>query len=205
MSDEKDPKNPEEEKDVKGDGKNPDQDKPEPTHTQEEVDAIVQKRLARQKGKYSDYAELQEKAKELDDLKEAKKSETEKLQSKLDKANAERDAALSTADTTLITATFIRVASQLGVKHPEDAYNLADRTAVMIEEGKVVGVEEAVKALVKDGRLPLVGKPKAPGLDGGAGDGERSTDIPKLTPEQKEAADKMKVPHEDYAKNLVKE
>jgi hypothetical protein len=202
MSDEKDPKNPEV-KDAQDSGKQSDQEKPEPTLTQEELDAIVKKRIARERAKYSDYDELKTKAKELDDLREAKKSETEKLQSKLEKAHEERDAALTKAETTLITATFIEVASKLGVKHPQDAYALADRTAIMIEEGKVVGVEEAVKTLVDNGRLPLVGKPKAPGLDGGAGDGSRSTDIPKLTPEQKEIADKMKVPHEDYAKNLT--
>jgi hypothetical protein len=202
MSDEKDKKVPEEEN-VLDDGENTDQDEPK-TLTQAEHDASIKKRLARERKKYSDYDELKEKASRLDEIQEAKKTETEKLQSQLEKEIAERKAAEEKAKNTLITATFIRVASQYGLKHPEDAYALADKTAVMIEEGKVVGVEEAVKALVNDGRVPLIGKLKAADLDGGAGSGKRSTDIPRLTPEQKEIADKMKVPHEDYAKILAK-
>ena len=62
----------------------------EKTFTQEELDRIVKERVARVKAKApDDYAELKAKAKELDDLKEAAKTETEKANERAEKAEAE--------------------------------------------------------------------------------------------------------------------
>lgn len=46
--------------------------------TQEELDAIVQKRLAKERAKYSDYEELKSAAEKLRDIEDANKSELEK-------------------------------------------------------------------------------------------------------------------------------
>lgn len=54
------------------------------TFTQEEVNAIVGKRLAEEKGKYSDYEEIKAKAAKFDEAEEANKSE---LQKAVERAN----------------------------------------------------------------------------------------------------------------------
>ncbi len=53
------------------------------TFTQDELNAIVADRLAREKGKYADYESLKEKAQKLDEIEENNKTE---LQKALDKA-----------------------------------------------------------------------------------------------------------------------
>lgn len=63
----------------------------EPIQTQEELDAIIKKRIERDRekitaevsGKYSDYDELAEKAKAYDEAQEAQKSEVQKAQEKI--------------------------------------------------------------------------------------------------------------------------
>ena len=53
---------------------------PEPkSFTQEQVDQIVEKRLAKERGKYKDYDELKTKARKLDEMENAGKSELDKL------------------------------------------------------------------------------------------------------------------------------
>lgn len=56
---------------------------PEKTFTQAELDAIIADRLKREREKYKDYAEFKKMAEEYQKLKEAQMSETEKLQAKL--------------------------------------------------------------------------------------------------------------------------
>ena len=130
---------------------------------------------------------------------EAQKSELEKAREAAEAAEQREKAALERANERLIRAEFIAAASQLQVKHPADAYALADRSAIGVtEDGKVAGVKEAVEQLVENGRLPLMGKPKAPDLDGGAGSGERTGDSKPLSAEEKQAAKKMGLTPEQY-------
>ncbi len=65
--------------------------------TQEQVDQIVEKRLAKERGKYRDYDELKAKAAKFDELEAAGKSELDRLkesnaalQKRIDDAAAER-------------------------------------------------------------------------------------------------------------------
>lgn len=67
------------------------------TFTQAQVDAIVESRLAKERGKYKDYEELKVKALKFDEAENAGKSEVEKLreanadlQKRLDDAAAEK-------------------------------------------------------------------------------------------------------------------
>lgn len=59
-----------------------------PITTQADLDRIIGDRLARERSKYGDYDELKAKAAQFDDLEEAKKTELEKVQAKLAKAEA---------------------------------------------------------------------------------------------------------------------
>lgn len=174
----------------------------DPRFTNEQVEAIVEQRLARERKKYADYADLQEQAKKWAEFEESQKSELEKAQEAAERAQRERDIALQNANDRLIRAAFMAEAGRIHAKHPEDAYLLSDLSNVVItEDGNVAGVSEAVEALVADGRLPTEGRPSAPKLDAGAGSGERTNERPvKLTDEELQIARKMGIPPEDYAK-----
>jgi len=98
-----------------------------------------------------------EKLKRLADLEAAEKKRKEAEMSELDKAKAKlAEAEQKLAQQTKEMNTFrikhaVEItAGKLGFQNPEDAYQLADLSAVEItDEGKVAGVEEALKALAK--------------------------------------------------------
>ena len=59
------------------------------TFTQEELNAIVGKRLAEEKSKFADYEDLKAKASKLDELEEANKSELQKATERANSLEAE--------------------------------------------------------------------------------------------------------------------
>jgi len=185
--------------DATGGGKQPEQG--QRTFTQDQLDAILADRLARERTRFADYDDLKVKAAKLAELEQAQMSELEKATARAQALEAERDRALARANETLVRSAFIAEAAKLGVVHPEDAFALSDASGVVVgEDGKVSGVTEAVAALVEAGRLPMTTRPQAPNLDGGAGSGARQGDKPKsLTPEELEMARKMGLTPEQYA------
>ena len=73
-----------------GEGGSGEGNEPEPkSFTQEQVDQIVEKRLAKERGKYKDYDELKSKAMRLDEMENAGKSELA-LRKQIDDAAAEK-------------------------------------------------------------------------------------------------------------------
>ena len=202
MADKKEAKG-KESPDVTGDGEQPEGER---RFTQQELDALIRDRLARERSKYSDYDDLKDKAAKADEYEEAQKSELQKAQEAVEKAEQREKDALERANERLIRAEFIAAAAKLKASHPGDAFALADRSAIEISEGgKVSGVEEVVKQLVESGRLPTTEKPKAPNLDGGSGSGERAGDSKPLSAEEKAMAKKLGLTPEQYAdgKKLV--
>lgn len=173
--------------------------KKERTFTQAELDGHFAAKTKELEGKYADYDDIKAKAAKLDEIEEAAKSDLQKSEDATAKAEKERDEALKQAHDTLIRAAFIAEGSKQGLANPErgDAYALADLAGVKVEDGTVTGVDEAVKALIKESRLPLAKKP-APGLDDGAGNGDKS-EVKKLTAEELEVAKKMNLTPEQYA------
>lgn len=107
-------------------------------------------------------AELEAKEKERAD---ANKSETEKLTTRAATAEAERDAAKAERDQAneklkaeRIKTAIIAEASKLGFADPDDAYPLADRSAIQIDDkDTVTGAAEAVKKLA-EAKPHLLGK-----------------------------------------------
>lgn len=61
------------------------------TFTQEELNAILNDRLGREKAKYSDYEELKSKAAKLDEMEEASKTELQKATEKATALQSELD------------------------------------------------------------------------------------------------------------------
>ena len=76
--------------------------------SQEELDRIVQKRIDRERSKFSDYDELKAKAARLSELEESQKSELEKAQERAERA----ERALAEASATAVRA---EVAAEKGV------------------------------------------------------------------------------------------
>jgi multidrug resistance efflux pump len=75
-----------------GENPNPDpKDEFVPITSQADLNAVIAERVRRERGKYSDYGELQGKAAEYDKLVAANQSELEKLQAATATAERERD------------------------------------------------------------------------------------------------------------------
>ncbi|MBI4496843.1 MAG: phage scaffolding protein [Chloroflexi bacterium] len=120
------------------------------TFTQEELDRVINERLARERDKYKDYEDLKKAKAKLDELDTANKSELEKAQETARKAEEQRTAALATANERLIKAEVKLKAVALNIVDADAAFALMDRAAVKVnDQGEVEGVEAALKALVK--------------------------------------------------------
>lgn len=164
---------------------------PAQTFSQEDVNRIVQERLARETAKFADYEDLKTKATKLDEIEAASQTETQRLQAAADAAKAEADAAkqeganaLSTAHSLLKNATLTAEATAAGVSVPAAAVALLGTDAAFKEhmgkvtvgdDGQVTGAKEAITALI-EAQPNLVGTTPRPG--GGDG-GPRQTPPPK--------------------------
>lgn len=171
--------------------------------TQEQVNGIVADRLGRAEAKYADYATLKEQAQKYAELQEQQKTEVQKLADAKVKAERERDEALAKAKSRLIKAAFVAEAAKAGAAHPEDVYALADSSKVTLDDSdNVVGVTEAVQAVIAAGRVPTVQAVRAPSLDGGAGGGKRASEqaASALSEDEIAQAHKLGLKPEDYAK-----
>jgi hypothetical protein len=169
---------------------------------QSEVDRIIAERLARQKAQYADYDELKAKAAKWAEVEESQKTEAQKTQERVAQLERERDEALARSNDRLIRAAFVAEAAKVGALYPEDLFALADRAGVSVDEqGNVVGVTEAVQAVVTAGRIPLaMNRPASPKLDGGAGSGARPAEsLAPLSEAELEMARRLGIPAEKYA------
>jgi hypothetical protein len=130
--------------------------------TQEEFDAKIAERLARQAKRYGDYDDLKTKLSTLETAEaeraKAAMTETERVQAEKDAAikraedaEAQRTEALSKADKRVIKSEFKALAREMGVRADalDDAHVLADLTGVSVDDdGNVIGAKEAVEALM---------------------------------------------------------
>ena len=151
-------------------GDNSTGDKTPKTYTQDEVNSITRDRLKRQEKKYADYADLKKAASEWDAHQESQKTEHEKLEETVKRLELERDEAQRRTNDVILKSAFSTEAGKLGVQFPEDAHRFIDLSEFKVENGKVEGVEDAVKALVDSGRLPVkTTKTKTPDINAGTG------------------------------------
>lgn len=142
------------------------------TFTQTELDELIAKRIERERKKYekyADYEEIKTKASEYEKVLEEKRlaelSEAERAQDQAKKFEEEKneltaqlEAIRKQAESEKIRNEFNKVATGANVAYLDDAIALADLSAVSIDEdGKVVGMDDVVKALV-DNKPFLVGK-----------------------------------------------
>ncbi len=140
-----------------------------------------------------------------EERKQAAMTELEKLTKAKTDAEERASKVMQEANTRVLKAAFIAEAAKHGAKVPADAYALAQADGAQVsvdDSGNPVGVAEAVKALVDAGRLVLSGRPSAPGLDGGAGGGNRPAPTIQLTDAQKYLAYVSGMTEEQYIVEL---
>ncbi|WP_350303565.1 Clp protease ClpB [Bacillus pumilus] len=179
----------------------PNEDQPKKIElTQEELDAMITKRISRTESKYADYGELKEK---LSAYEKAEQEKADAELTELDRIKKELEAK-SEVELTLtqqieelkkageqekITNAFIKSATAANIAYLDDALRLADLSGVSVEDGKVVGVDGVVKALVEEKPFLIAQKQKAIGQSTNSG-----TDKIDKTPDQliKEAEEKAR-------------
>lgn len=175
------------------------------TFTQDEVNDLIAKRLEREKkkfDKFADYDDIKTKAaeyeKQLEEKRLAELSENERLAEIAKKHEEEKQSLAAELEkmresikAEKIRNEFIQVASSNHIGYLDDAFNLADLSAVTIDEdGKVVGMEDAIKSLVE--HKPFLVAKKQPKPIGESTNG--TTETVDKTADQllKEAAEKAK-------------
>lgn len=164
----------------------PGEDTYTPPATQDDLNRIVEQRLARERGKYADYDDLKAKAAKFDEADQASKSEMQKLQD----AVAERDKTIADLPTAVRkqAISFASAATKAGFLDPEDALvfidaDLADADAV---KAALEDLAERKPHLVRVEKTPkkLATRPKAKTGD----DGKGSDETEDLTGKERAAA-----------------
>ncbi|MEC2233910.1 Clp protease ClpB [Bacillus subtilis] len=194
---------------------------PTVTMTQEEFNAVIAREKGRVKNKYADYDELKAKLSDYEkaqkEREEAEMTELEKLTKQLgEKSEAEAaymkqiEELKAAAEREKVANEFIKVATSHDIAYIDDALRLADLSAVKVEDGKVVGVEDVVKGLV-DNKPFLVAKKQTPKPIGqstnGAGDadgGEIKTLEAQLNEAKKEKNFSKVIELSNKLKSLIK-
>ncbi len=121
---------------------------------QTDVQTEMEQLRAALKKANSEAAERRHKLQEYEEAErkrqEAELSEMEKLRKRLDESAAEREHLSTALNETRIRHAIEMTAAQMRFHDPADAYALSDLSGVEIDEdGKVSGVDDALKALAK--------------------------------------------------------
>lgn len=160
------------------------------TFSQEDVDRIVQERLARAKSQPpADYEDLKAAAERLKEIEAANKTELEKAQERAAELEAQAARVKETADKRLIEAAVLAEGARQNAVKPEHLHKLIDTGEVTVgDDGQVTGVEDAVKAFL-DANPEYVGTSRPSGsADQGARDGGKKQlsreALSSMTPEQ---------------------
>lgn len=157
----------------------------EKTFTQEQVNRIIDERLARERAKLPDLDDLRAKATRLDELEASTQSDAEKLRQRAEraelKATAREEAAATretNAQTMLKRAAVIAEATAQRAVNPETVFKLLDADKLTIgDDGQVAGVKEAVKGLLEAEKYLVGGSAPQP-VPGAFGGGPQNGPAP---------------------------
>lgn len=168
---------------------------PEPpsdkTFNQDQVDRIVQERLARQKAQFQGYDEFKTKAEQFDQMQQQQMSELEKANKRA--ADLERELADATAarQESLLRASVVAEAAKRNVVDPDAAIALIDRTLLEFDEqGEPVNIPTAMDSLLEQRPYLVAAAGGARGnadlgARGAAGSDQLSREaLASMTPEQ---------------------
>jgi len=151
------------------------------TFTQSQLDALIADRLSRERSKYGDYADLKKAAAKLQEIEDAQKTETERLQEQLQQATDKMQELSAANARNELQGAVAKIAGQLGAVDPYDAnFLLATQAIDPHGDGAEQKIKDSIEA-VKAQRPYLFGKPAQnlaafnPGTSP-AGSGARETD-----------------------------
>ncbi|MDP2661417.1 MAG: phage scaffolding protein [Dehalococcoidia bacterium] len=172
------------------------------TFTQDEVNALVGRVRGEVKAQFQDYDDLKAKAGKFDGLQRDQLTEQEKMRQDLAKEQRLRaDAEGRIAVVAIDSAIRVR-AAESGFINPSAALRMVNRDGIKYnEDGGVTGVDEALAALkgTDPYLLAPAGRQTAPNVNparGAPGQGRA------LTEDQRDAARRMHLSEEEYAKGL---
>lgn len=134
---------------------------PERTFTQDEVNRMIQDRVARVKREApEDYADLKAQAAKWAEYEESQKTELEKAQAAAKKAEKEAARAFEAANKRLMDVAIREAGMELKAVKPEHLPRLIDTSSVTVgDDGQVTGASEAVAAFL-EANPEYVGKPR---------------------------------------------
>ena len=169
------------------------------SYTQDEVNQIMGKTRREERGKFSDYGTLKERAAKADELEQAQLTEKERLEARVEQAEKNSQAADQRITEAMI-ATAVQVqAGQMGIVDPEAAFLLVDRTNIRYTaETGVAGVADALTQLLES-KPYLKGPNRTPNINP---EGSQADAPVRLTAEQREAAKYLGMTEDQYAKGL---
>ena len=116
------------------------------TFTQQEVDAIVRDRLARDRVKYADYDALRDKAERLDKIEEASKTELQKAQ---DRANALDSELKALRQANALREMRQKIATETGV--PVHLLTATDENALKEQAESIIEFARPGYPVIRDG------------------------------------------------------
>ena len=168
--------------------------------TQAEVNQMNSRTRREVEGRFSDYAALKTRSAELDELKQAALSETERLTSRAQEAERKANDADERIATAMIASDVKVKATQMGIVDPDAAYLLIDRAKLSYDATDgVTGVDLALTQLLED-KPYLKGQPsRAPNLNSETG---QPPPVLRLSSDQQEAARLMGMTDEEYSQGL---
>jgi hypothetical protein len=113
--------------------------KPDPapkTFTQEQIDALLEERLQRERKKYAGFEDYKTKAAKLDELEASQKSDLEKLTGERDTFKKQSEETALKANEKIVKSEAKAVAAELGIKSDRIAYaiRLVDLSKVTVDE-----------------------------------------------------------------------
>ena len=180
-------------------GRPPDESTAGRIYTQDEVNQMMGKTRREERGKYSDYGTLKERAAKADELEQAQLTEKERLEARVEQAEKNAQAADQRITDAMISTAVQVQASQMGIVDPEAAYLLVDRANIRYTpEAGVTGVGDALTQLL-EAKPYLKGANRTPNINPQGGQPDTSI---RLTAEQREAAQMLGMSEEQYAKGI---
>jgi hypothetical protein len=144
------------------------------TYSAAEMKAILEDHTKRVSAKFADYDELKAAAGQIEGL----TGQLETTAKERDEARQRADEAEAVASKTLLSSAVQAEVVRAGARKPDHVMRLIDREAIRLEDGKVVGAREAVKAFADD-NPDYFGAGLPPARDGGA----RPASGPSRTPD----------------------
>lgn len=120
------------------------------TFTEEQVNRIVQERLARQKAQFKDYDELKDRAARLQELEDAQKSELEKAQERAVQLEKQAADAAARAQDAVLRSAVVAEAARKNVVDPDAAVALLNKESLVLgDDGAPTNIAEAMDELLK--------------------------------------------------------